>query len=421
MNRKGYKHTSLGWIPEDWEVKKCGEAARVQGGYAFDSSKFIEKGKYQVVKMSNLYGGILDLNRSASFVDNLSRQEAEYLLQKGDILLTLTGTVGKRDYGYTYLIDDETDLLLNQRVARLFVDETKADRTYLYYQFKNVRVLDQFFFSARGGTGNQANVGTSDVELIKIPFPPISEQRLIGAILSTLDFAIVKENRLISALQIRHRGLMQQLLSGKKRLKGFRDDWGRHGYGELLNEIKRPVSWNEDQLYRLISVRRRSGGIFEREAIYGHQIKVKDLRTVCTGDFLFSKMQIVHGASALVTEEFNGAKISGSYIAVVSNDKKKLDIQYFNLYSQLPYFYQQTFVSSFGVHIEKMTFDFEAFLSLEMTLPPLNEQIAIVKVLKASDNEIQLHRSRLAALQQQKKGLMQVLLTGKIRVKPKDG
>jgi type I restriction enzyme S subunit len=64
-----------------------------------------------------------------------------------------------------------------------------------------------------------------------------------------------------------------------------------------------------------------------------------------------------------------------------------------------------------------MTFDFEAFLSLEMALPSLEEQIAIAEVLNASKEEIQIHRQRLAALQQQKKGLMQVLLTGKVRVK----
>jgi type I restriction enzyme S subunit len=163
-------------------------------------------------------------------------------------------------------------------------------------------------------------------------------------------------------------------------------------------------------------VRRRSGGIFYREALYGHQILVKNLRTAKEGDFLFSKMQILHGASALVTKEFDGAKISGSYIAVVAKDVKALDMKYFEWYSKMPYFYHQTFISSYGVHIEKMTFDFDTFLQLDISLPSLDEQIAIAKVLQAAANEVQVLRSKLDKLKEQKKGLMQVLLTGKKRL-----
>jgi len=92
-------------------------------------------------------------------------------------------------------------------------------------------------------------------------------------------------------------------------------------------------------------------------------------------------MQILHGASALVTEEFAGAKISGSYIAVVAKDARLLNIEFFQWYSQLPYFYHQTYISSYGVHIEKMTFDFDAFLALEMRVPSIKEQTAITHIL----------------------------------------
>jgi type I restriction enzyme S subunit len=128
-------------------------------------------------------------------------------------------------------------------------------------------------------------------------------------------------------------------------------------------------------------------------------------------------MQILHGASALVTKEFAGAKISGSYIAVVAKDARLFNMEFFEWYSQLPYFYHQTYISSYGVHIEKMTFDFDTFLSLGMRLPPYEEQTAIAQVLQTADQEIQLLKAKVEQLKEQKKGLMQVLLSGKIRIK----
>lgn len=409
-NKPGYKHTPLGWIPEEWEVKKMKEVAKVQGGYAFDSKKFTASGKYQVVKMSNVYNGDLDLERSASFLTSLSAQEENFRLKHNDILLTLTGTIGKRDYGYTYRINGEENLVLNQRVARLIAIKEKADPVYLSYEVKTDRILDQFFFSARGGTGNQANVGTGDVELIKVVTPLLPEQRKIAAILSTWDEAITKTQQLIAQLQQRNKGLMQQLLTAKH-------DWKEYRIGDLLKEVKRPVAWNDEELYHLISVRRRSGGAFFRESLYGKQILTKQLFTAEAGDFLISKMQIVHGASALVPQEFDGMKISGSYIAVHAKDDDVMDINFFNWLSKTKWFYKLTYISSYGVHIEKMTFDFDDFKRKKIMLPPsVGEQKNIVNILQTGADEVKLYDHKLASMQQQKKGLMQKLLTGEVRV-----
>lgn len=182
---QGYKQTSIGIIPDDWEVKKMKEIAKVQGGYAFDSRKFTSHGKFQVVKMSNVYNGNLDLERSGSYLPILTAQEEKFKLNHDDILITLTGTIGKRDYGYSYRIIDEENLVLNQRVARLITKKECANPIYLSYEVKTKRLLNQFFFSTRGGTGNQANVGTGDVELLKVALPPLPEQQKIAEILST--------------------------------------------------------------------------------------------------------------------------------------------------------------------------------------------------------------------------------------------
>jgi len=260
-------------------------------------------------------------------------------------------------------------------------------------------------------------VSKTNLSKVKLPLPPLPEQRTIAHVLGSMNSAINQNNQLIAQKELRKKWLMQNLLTGKKRMKGFGGEWKEYSYEKLLKVVIRDFDWDEDELYRLISVRRRSGGIFFRDALFGHQILVKTLRTANEGDFLFSKMQILHGASALVTKEFDGAKISGSYIAVVAKDKKQLNMEFFQWYSQVPYFYHQTYISSYGVHIEKMTFDFETFLQLEMKLPTNEEQTAITQVLQTADKEIQLLKAKTDKLREQKKGMMQVLLTGKVRIK----
>ena len=139
--------------------------------------------------------------------------------------------------------------------------------------------------------------------------------------------------------------------------------------------------------------------------------------TVQKGDFLISKMQIVHGASALVEKEFDGLNISGSYIALNVANNKNLDVNFFNWLSKTPYFYHLTFLASYGVHIEKMTFNLRLFLKSKIKIPEnIQEQCAIVDVLKTADDEINQLEKKLKALEKQKRGLMQKLLTGEIRV-----
>jgi|LakMenEpi03Aug12_release.lakeMendotaPanAssembly.Ray.scaffolds.fasta_scaffold107279_4 type I restriction enzyme S subunit len=293
--------------------------------------------------------------------------------------------------------------------------EDKIALGYRTYALQHEQVIREL---RRIATGTSVyGVSKTNLSKVKIPLPPLPEQKAIAQVLSTADAGIHTTEKLIAQKELRKKWLMQQLLTGKKRLKGFGGEWKEHSYEKILKVVKRNFAWDENELYKLISVRRRSGGIFYREALYGHQILVKTLRTANEGDFLFSKMQILHGASALVTKEFDGAKISGSYIAVVPKEKKQLNMEFFQWYSQTPYFYHQTYISSYGVHIEKMTFDFDTFLQLEMKLPSIEEQTAIATVLQAADKEISLLKAKAERLREQKKGLMQQLLTGKVRLK----
>lgn len=404
------KHTEL---PRGWVEKTLSQVTNLctNGfvGKATDQYDDTNEGALYIQGYNVIEGGF-NLNGIKRVNRTFHLKNSKSILKEGDLLTIQTG-----DVGLTTMVTKELE---GANCHALIISRFKKDlahSAFFLQYFNSEQGRRKLKVIETGSTMKHLNVG--DMVKLKIPLPPLPEQRAIANILSTWDTAIHTTQDLISQKEAEKKWLMQNLLTGKKRLKGFSGEWKEYPFEKLLKVVKRPVKWDDNELYKLISVRRRSGGIFFREALYGHQIKVKDLRDAEVGDFLFSKMQIVHGASALVTKEFKGAKISGSYIATVANDPKLLNMEFFNWYSKLPYFYHQALISSYGVHIEKMTFDFDTFLKLEMKLPSFEEQTAIAEVLQTADKEIELLKTKLEQQKLQKKGLMQVLLTGKIRVK----
>jgi len=404
---EGYKNSPVGIIPEEWEVKRLEEIAEITSG-ATPSRKMADNWNGNIPWVTT---SLLNNARILSAEEYITQtglyNSATKILPPNTVLMAMYGQGQTRGKVSILRIEAAT----NQACAALIMHNgTRFD--YIFYQLSNMYDIIRNL----SNDGSQKNLNLQLIKNIEIVLPPLPEQQKIAEILSMWDVAIEKQTLLIEKLELRKRGLMQQLLTGKKRLKGFDGEWRKVCYSEIVKEINSKLKWNDEELYKLVSVRRRSGGLFERESLYGKEIQTKNLRPIITGDFLISKMQIVHGASGLVTEEFNDMKISGSYVILNSKNKNILDMCYFNLWSQMPHFYHQAFISSYGVHIEKMTFSLDTFLSFGMTLPPIKEQKAIIKVISVVDKEIHVAKEKLEQLNKQKKGLMQVLLTGKKRV-----
>lgn len=262
------------------------------------------------------------------------------------------------------------------------------------------------------------NISLGNLREFRIAIPRFAEQNEIAGILSTWDIAIEQTRKLIESKKRRKKALMQQLFFTKKQSTFGRSAWKKYRLKDLLKEVSQPIDFHDEDFYDLISVRRRSEGIFHRGRVSGKDILTKQLYRTCSGDFIISKMQVVHGASALVTEQFDGLSISGSYIALRCKDKKKLSMDFFNWLSRTPRFYHLTYLSSYGVHIEKMTFNLKLFLKSEISIPgKVEEQERIADFLGVIGKEIGILEKQLAALEKQKRGLMQKLLTGEVRVK----
>ena len=288
---------------------------------------------------------------------------------------------------------------------------------YVWYFLQSLD-LGRFDEASSVPTLNRNNVHRQ-----RIAFPPVCEQTGIIKILSAWDRAIETVEALIANARRQKKALMQQLLPGgtqppPQRLPGFSGEWEIFSVGDVVKEVMNEIIWDADQAYKLLSVRRRSGGVFHRETLLGSEIRTKNLREAKTDNFLISKMQILHGASALVPVQYDGYNISGSYLALTTRDASKLDIRFFEWLSRTPRFYHQTYLCSYGVHIEKMTFNFRLFVKEKILLPPTSaEQAAIVHVLNDADADIAAYQFQRDALTREKAALMQQLLTGKRRVK----
>lgn len=189
---------------------RLGDICTITGGYAFDSLKMTQKGEYQIIKMGNLYNGIFDLNRNSSFINAPTKKELDYLIQENDILITLTGTTNKKDYGYTVQMEQPKNLLLNQRCA--LIRASKVNEKYLFYLLNSNDFLKQFYASSTGGTGNQTNVSINDMLDFKVCISNENDQLKISNILSALDKKILTQIKIIDDLVLQKKYIISSLL-----------------------------------------------------------------------------------------------------------------------------------------------------------------------------------------------------------------
>lgn len=388
---QGYKATPLGIIPQEWEVKRLGDLCCNQGDYGINAP---------AVAYSNdlpTYLRITDISDDGKFIiDNKasvnSPNSENYHLKEGDIVFARTGaTVGK-----TYLYDPaDGDLVFAGFLIRFSPNERKIIPYYLktytdtaaYWYW--VKIISQ-----RSG---QPGINAAEYSSLQLPVPPLAEQKKIAEVLCLWDKAIEKQSQLIEQLTLRKRGLMQQLLTAKRRLSGFSDPWKKVRLGDICL-IKRGNPLSSTQI---------------REGIY----------------------PVIAGgkASPYFHDEYTDENVitisaSGAYAGFVSLHEDKIWASDCSVISSrdglsvLKYIYyllvlKQIYIYSLQVggaqpHVLPMD-----IAKMKICVPDKAEQTAIAQVLTAADREIELIQQKLELLRQQKRGLMQQLLTGKKRIK----
>lgn len=173
----------IGQIPEHWHIKKLKYLAQVEGGFAFSSDSFKDEG-VQLLKISNLYMNTLSLERQPTFLDEkYLNTHSKWVVSKGDILMSLTGTLGKKDYGFAILLEDNSKFFLNQRVGKISFN-ADIDKFFILNQLQSDVFLDQIY-QLPSGT-KQANLSNEHIENAYLIIPNSNEQKQIANFIAEL-------------------------------------------------------------------------------------------------------------------------------------------------------------------------------------------------------------------------------------------
>lgn len=395
---QGYKATPLGIIPQEWEVKRLGDIAEINPRNGKIISQFVT-----FLTMSDIseQGGIIREN----IVPNSSLKSGFTSFKRGDIIIAKITPCFENGKGA--LLDNITEEY-GLGSTEFHVIRCRQCNKFIYYHTMSYAFRKRLESQMTGSAG-QKRVPADSISSYKIPVPPLAEQRKIAEVLGLWDKAIEKQSQLIEQLTLRKRGLMQQLLTAKRRLPGFSNPWKVHKLHKLFKERNET---NRTDL-PLLSITGDKGVILQTESEKrdtSNDDKSKYKR-IAKGDIGYNTMRMWQGRSALSGLE---GIVSPAYTIVVPNTD--VDGYYMSLLFKQPRLVYDFWIHSQGLVGDTLNCKYRDFGQVRISCPSYIEQKAIANVLTAADREIELAQQKLELLRQQKRGLMQQLLTGKKRV-----
>ena len=333
--------------------------------------------------------------------------------------------------GDAALVDVDTpNLYLPDKLwqARTAGEEIVCER-WLLQALLEPRMRLEMKNRASGTSQSMKNISKESLLTIPVALPPLPEQRKIADILSTWDEALTQLDALIEAQERRKKALMQQLLTGRRRLKGFDQskgktasdrfgiypaDWKRVRLGEITNEV--PTKNAEGTDLPVLSCTKHRGLVLSQE-YFGKRVYAEDTsgyRLVQRGEFAYATNHIEEGSIGY--QNICDAGLVSPIYTVFKTTEAVDDSYLFRVLKSplLIHFYQINTSASVD---RRGSLRYDEFSRIHIWLPGKEEQTAIAQVFDTADQQLTLLRTQRSALDQQKRGLMQRLLTGKLRVK----
>lgn len=432
--RDGYKMTELGEMPEEWENLRLGTIAFINRGFTW--KKIQENQEHYdntipVIRIGNIKKK-LDTD-DLIFLGGVSEKEMKkYRLSKNDIIMV--GSNGNHDrIGNICIINEDMDYLFASFLIGIKVKNKNIFPHFLYY-FLSLPINQKKITDSVTGTTGLGNLSLSFLDCYNIVSPPLPEQHRIVEILFTIDETIERTEALIEKYRHIKAGLMSDLLT-----RGI-DEEGRIR-SEETHEFKDsplgrvPEEW-EVVMVKDITISHKQGYYTNKEYSETNGIKLVritdllnpkisyetmpclelDVKTanqfkINIGDFLVARSGAI-GRYGIVTKSI--PCVFGSYIIRFQFDPIDLKNHFFGYLYESNYISYQLFSITQGS--SNININAENIKSIRIPLPPLPEQHRIAKILTATDTYIEKEQTYLNKLQQIKKGLMQDLLTGKVRV-----
>lgn len=400
---EGFKKTKIGWIPVDWDVVPIGKIGKIINGLTYSPNDIDENGVL-VLRSSNVQ------NRQLEFNDNVfvHVEDGDFNpVKENDILICVRN-------GSRSLIGKNT--LINKKSAGYafgaFMTVYRSEFNSFLFQLFDTDIYNKAVHKNLGATINSIN--GKDLKKFLVPLPPKSERLKISSILSDWDEAIEKTQTIIKKLELRKKGVMQELLTGKTRLAGFNEEWEERELGYYIKSTPRPRD-KPSEPFLALGLRSHGKGIFHKPNFDPNSIAMDTLYEVKENDLVVNITFAWEHAIAIADKEDEGGLVSHRFPTFTFKDNIS-DAMYFRYYVLQPRFKYLLGVISPGGAGRNRVMSKKDFPELVIKVPSYTEQKAISEVLQSIDHEIEQQQNYLEQLESQKKGLMQQLLTGKIRV-----
>ncbi|UFS72657.1 restriction endonuclease subunit S [Geomonas sp. RF6] len=391
-------------IPKDWRKMRVDEIGSVQGGR--QRSPHAKGILQRYLRVANVQDGFID----ASDVLEMPFTEAEierFHLKDGDILLNEGQSLELVGRSAMYR-GNPPDCCYQNTLIR-FQAGAHVDPEFAQHLFTYCR-LSGHFQAIASRTTSIAHLGVERFASLVVPVPPVEEQKKISEVLETWYSAQKFLEEVITAKEVRRSWLIQQLVTGKRRLSSFQKPWQTVHLRDVFTNRMEP----DHPDLPLVAITGENGVVSRDDLIRrdtSSEDKSRYLR-ICPGDIGYNTMRMWQGVCGL--SQLEGI-VSPAYTIVTPKDS--VDGEFMALLFKSPTVVHMFHRHSQGLVDDTLNLKWRHFAEIKVTIPEKPEQQALAKVFRAVDQEITLLRDQLDALREQKKGLMQKLLTGKVRVK----
>ena len=400
--KKGYKMTEVGVIPEYWEVKQLRELVKLKNGYGFSSEFFSDKGPIVITPGNfKLDGGLIfRTKKTIRFSGNYSK---EMQFVNGDLLIVMTDlTPDCNLLGKPGIVNSNEIILHNQRIGKISIVSNYLDKSYLYWFFASDIFSKRMKETATGSTVRHTSNGSIYNTLLSLP--PLPEQKAIAQVLSDTDTLIESLEQLIGKKRLIKEGAMQELLRAK-------EGWELLSLGDVLS-------------FSGGSQPPRDTFIFKPKKEYVRLLQIRDYKSDKYASYIpihlankfCSKNDIMIGRYGPPIFQILRGKEGAYNVALmkaIPNNKISKEFAWHYLKQEKLF----TFVEKLSQRTSGQTgVDLGELRKYPISLPTMNEQIEIATILSDMDVEIKTLEEKLSKYQEVKRGLMQELLTGKIRL-----
>lgn len=408
---QGYKQTELGLIPADWDIQSVGKHCTVKariGWQGLRSDEYLPSGEYGLITSTDIVDGAIDWKTCCFVSKTRYTQDPNIIVQEDDTLISKDGTIGK--VGIVQNIPFPSTLNSGVFVIRPKLDNVY--KRYLAFAFKSIYFQD--FINRLTAGSTIVHLYQKDIVKFSFPVPPIAEQRAIAEALSDVDGLIAALDKKIAKKRLLKQGAMQQLLTGKKRLPGFTDEW-------VNVQIKELGKWSKGQPFSKDKINRDGKNLcihYGELFSYGEVIEtiksntdIKPYVKSSGKDVLFPASDVTPiGLGRCSALNVKNVLLGGDIIILELTKDCPAYISYVvNLNKQ------QIIDRVTGTTVKHINSNLLGEIKINISTD-IEEQQAIATILSEMDKEIANLEAQRDKYRLLKSGMMQKLLTGQIRL-----